>query len=107
MKKLTGFLLITLFFLVIYLLTWPVPIDPVAWEAPDDPGYTGPFEVNTRLAAIEKLPLDGPHGPEDIALDADGRIYAATHEGYIVRLENSSAKPEKWVNTGDVIQNHA
>jgi sugar lactone lactonase YvrE len=100
MKKIFSALLIFLFFLVIYLLTWPVPIDPVAWEAPDDPGYTGPSEVNTRLAAIEKLPLDGMHGPEDIALDTDGRIYAATHEGFIVHLENSSAKPEKWVNTG-------
>jgi len=100
MKKFFNALLIILFFLVIYLLTWPVPIDPVAWEAPENPGYTGPFEVNTRLANIETIPIEGAHGPEDIALDADGRIYAATHEGYIVRMENSSAHPEKWVNTG-------
>jgi sugar lactone lactonase YvrE len=100
MKKLTSALLIILFFLVIYLLTWPVPIDPISWEAPENPGYTGPFEVNTRLAKIEKLPIEGAHGPEDIALDADGRIYAATHEGFIVRMENSTSQPKKWVNTG-------
>lgn len=99
MKKWIGLLAVLLLLLVVYLLVWPTPIDPVAWEAPPDPGYTGPFEPNTRLAGIEKLPLAGVHGPEDIALDADGRIYAATHEGFIVRLENGRT-PEKWVNTG-------
>ena len=99
MKKWIGLLAVLLLLLVVYLLVWPTPIDPVAWEAPPDPGYTGPFEPNTRLAGIEKLPLAGVHGPEDIALDADGRIYAATHEGFIVRLENGR-EPEKWVNTG-------
>jgi len=99
MKKLIRSLIPILILIVIYLIAWPVPIDPVAWEAPPNPGYTGPFEVNTRLAGIEKLPLDGVHGPEDIALDADGRIYAATHEGFIVRMENGGT-PEKWVNTG-------
>jgi sugar lactone lactonase YvrE len=100
MKQLIGSLAVILILIIIYLLTWPVPIDPVSWEAPPNPGYTGPFEVNTRLSGIEKLPLEGVHGPEDIALSADGRIYAATHEGFIVRMENGSNKPEKWVNTG-------
>ncbi|PIP38270.1 MAG: strictosidine synthase [Desulfobacterales bacterium CG23_combo_of_CG06-09_8_20_14_all_51_8] len=99
MKKIIRSLAVILILIIIYLVTWPVPIDPVAWEAPPDPGYTGPFEVNTRLAGIEKLPLGDTHGPEDIALDADGRIYAATHEGFIVRMENGG-EPEKWVNTG-------
>lgn len=99
MKKLIGSLAVLFVLIVIYLLTWPTPIDPVAWEAPLNPGYTGPFEVNTRLAAIEKLPLVDTHGPEDIALGTDGRIYAATHEGFIIRMGNSG-KPEKWVHTG-------
>ena len=25
-----------------YLLAWPVPIAPVAWQAPPAPGYQGP-----------------------------------------------------------------
>ena len=100
MKKITGFLFITLIFIVIYLVTWPVPIDPVAWEPPPNPGYTGPFEVNTRLAAIERLPIKEAHGPEDIALDADGRIYAATHEGFIVRRKTDTARIHQRVNTG-------
>ncbi len=100
MKKFFSALICIIILLIIYLVAWPVPIAPVSWTAPENPGYTGPFEVNTRLAAIEKLPIEGAHGPEDIALDADGRVYAATHEGFIVRLENSNAEPEKWVNTG-------
>lgn len=100
MKKSTKFLLGIIILFIIYLVAWPVPIAPVSWESPPNPGYTGPFEVNTRLSGIEKLPLNGAHGPEDIALDTDGRIYAATSEGFIVRLENSNAEPEKWVNTG-------
>ncbi len=100
MKKISVLLALILVVGVVYLLAWPVPIDPVAWTAPPNPGYTGVFEVNTRLAGIEKLPLNGTHGPEDIAICTDGGIYAATHEGYIVRLANDTAPPEKWVHTG-------
>ena len=28
--------------LVAYLALWPVPVDPVAWTAPENGGYTGP-----------------------------------------------------------------
>lgn len=100
LKKLLTGLVVLIALLVVYLLTWPVPVDPEAWEAPPNPGYTGNFKANTRLSGIEKLPLAGLHGPEDIAIDAKGRIYAPTHEGIIVRLENSSAEPEKWADTG-------
>jgi hypothetical protein len=29
--------------LLLYLLLWPVPIDPVGWTPPEDPGLTGPW----------------------------------------------------------------
>ena len=100
LKKLLTGLAVLIALLVVYLLTWPVPIDPKAWDAPPNPGYTGDFETNTRLSGIEKLPLGGLHGPEDIAIDSAGRIYAPTHEGIIVRLAGASAEPKKWVDTG-------
>jgi len=53
----------------------------VAWTAPPNPGYTGPFEPNDRLKGIESLPVGDNHGPEAVAVDAEGRIYASTHEG--------------------------
>ena len=50
-----------------YLLLWPVPIDPVAWEAPENTGYVGDFEPNTELQALTRVSLQGHTGPEDIA----------------------------------------
>lgn len=85
---------------VLYFLLWPVPIKPVAWEAPPNPGYTGPYAVNTRLAGLTTFSLAGSHGPEDVALDAQGRIYAATHEGRIVRLQPDGSGAEVWAETG-------
>lgn len=86
--------------IVLYLVLWPVPIEPVAWEAPPNPGYTGPFAPNERLKGIETLSIGDNHGPEAIALDAEGRIYASTHEGRIVRLQADGTRPENWVETG-------
>jgi sugar lactone lactonase YvrE len=84
----------------LYLLLWPVPVKPVAWQAPAAPGYAGPFARNERLKGLEALPIGDNHGPETIALDAQGRIYAATHEGRIVRLLADGSNPDNWVTTG-------
>ena len=35
-----------------YLSFWPVAIDPVAWNAPEDKGYVGAFAANTQLANL-------------------------------------------------------
>lgn len=83
-----------------YLLAWPVPIEPVAWSAPADPGYSGPFAVNRRLAGLEILAIGDHHGPEEVVLDGRGRIYAATHEGRIVRLDPDGSNPQVWADTG-------
>ncbi|MEL7100520.1 MAG: SMP-30/gluconolactonase/LRE family protein [Pseudomonadota bacterium] len=72
--------------LVAYLALWPVPVQPVAWTAPENPGYTGPYALNTRLAALERIDIGPDTGPEDAAIGPDGLIYVATHEGNILRL---------------------
>ncbi len=92
-------LLILLLLIVLYFLAWPVPIEPVAWKAPPNPGYTGPFAQNELLKAIEFLKIGNNHGPEDVAVDDQGRIYLGTHEGVIVRLQPDGTRPENWVNT--------
>ena len=99
LKQMSWFLVCVILALVLYFCFWPVPVDPVAWEAPPNPGYKGPYAVNERLKGIKTLPIAGNHGPEDIALDQQGRIYAATHEGNIVRLDPDGSNPENWVNT--------
>lgn len=83
----------------VYLLAWPVPIAPVAWEAPDSPGFVGVFAANTRLADAETLSTLGEVGPEDFTVGMDGRLYAATEGGWIIRYDSTGGAPIKWVNT--------
>ena len=90
--------------LVAYLCLWPVPIDPVPWEAPPSPGLVSPFESNRALAGAELLPLGSGYGAETVAFGPDGLLYAALREGQIVRLvpvpgASATAKPEVFVDT--------
>jgi len=99
-RKFLAAIGLILIVVMVYLLVWPVPVRPVAWQAPVAPGYVGPFTRNERLKNLEMLPIGDNHGPETGALDAQGRIYAATHEGRIVRLRADGSNPENWVTTG-------
>lgn len=69
-----------------YLLLAPSPIDPVAFTPPDAMPLTGALEPNESLRSAEILARDQIHGPEDVDVDAEGRIYGATLDGRIVRL---------------------
>lgn len=93
-------LLLSLFLLLLYLIFWPLPIQPVAWQAPLDIGYQGKFASNLSLAKIQRLDIAGTHGPEAIAVDSEGAIYASTHEGWIIRIDPKTQESERWVNTG-------
>ena len=91
---------IALIALGLYLTLWPVPVDPRAWEAPGDIGFTGDFAPNDTLGNIRVISTFGNHGPEDIALDSQGRIYTGTEGGNILRFEPDGSAGEIWVNTG-------
>ena len=84
----------------IYLLAWPVPIIPEAWEAPPDQGYTGSFARNDRLKGFEYLPLAGQRGPEAMAIDSQGRLYVSTRGGWIMRFGAGGGAAQPWYNTG-------
>ena len=69
---------------VLYLLLWPVPISPVAWDSPKPPSMTGVYAKNDYLKNIEIFwENDGHYGPEDIAI-YDGNLYAGYHDGLIM-----------------------
>lgn len=86
---------------VLYLTLWPVPIDPVVWQPPRDPGFTGVFAPNDALAELEFAPLpEGEYGPEDVALDRNGAIYTGTAGGKIVRFQADFSGREIWADTG-------
>ena len=85
---------------VAYLLLAPVPINPGAWTPPVAPTLTGQYQQNTRLAPVEKLSLGDGHKPEDVALDADGKIYAGFEDGRIMVLQPDGTQPRVFANTG-------
>lgn len=87
------------FALVAYLLLWPVPIAPMAWNAPEDAGYSGAFERNERLAALQHLSLGDDEGPEHVMV-RDGWVYAAVASGAILRMKPDGSAREVAVNTG-------
>lgn len=82
-----------------YLVFWPVEVDPVAWQAPENLGYSGDFEKNQQLSQINRIELEGDIGPEDLALSNDGNVYFALLSGDIKFLDNQG-QIQSWVNTG-------
>jgi len=98
-KTLTG-LVGLLALLLLYLLLWPVPIDPVSWEAPVDSGLVDPFETNDILRKAKVFDLGDHEGPEDVAGGPDGLIYASTADGVIIRLRPDGSRIEVFAETG-------
>jgi sugar lactone lactonase YvrE len=86
-----------------YLLLWPVPIDPVAWQAPASPGIVGGFAVSERLSQLNKMPLSGGVGPETIALGSDGKLYTGVTGGDILRWNSDGSGLEVWANSGGLV----
>lgn len=84
---------------LVYLFFAPVRIAPAAWTPPANPGFTGPYEQNSRLASVQRLNLGPGHAPEDVAVDADGRIYAGFEDGRIVQFSADGAQPRVFANT--------
>lgn len=83
-----------------YLAFWPVPVVPVAWEAPAAPGYTGAHAPNTRLAQLQMIDLHGEVGPEHIAFGPDGKLYTTVASGNILRMMADGADQQVFANTG-------
>jgi sugar lactone lactonase YvrE len=86
--------------LLLYLVSWPVPIEPVSWDAPVDAGLVDPFESNDILSRAQLFDLGSHEGPEDIAGGPDGLIYAATADGVIIRLRPDGGGIEVFAETG-------
>lgn len=82
-----------------YLSFWPVAVDPIAWQAPANSGYTGAFSQNQRLSQIQRIELNGDIGPEDLALNKDNNVYFSLLSGDIKYLDEKG-QIHSWVNTG-------
>lgn len=87
--------------LLLYLFFWPVPIEPLVWTPPEPPPLTGVYEPNTRLAAVERLGAGAGVGPEDVAVDSQGRVYGGFADGRILRFQADGTQPQVFATTGD------
>lgn len=83
-----------------YLCFWPIPAEPVAWQALAPPGYVGAHASNTRLAGLNIIPLGQEYGPEHLALGPDGKLYAAMSSGSLVRMNPDGSDQQVFANTG-------
>lgn len=82
-----------------YLLLWPVPAQPVAWEVSQNSGYSGAHAANTRLANLQKINTGAELGPEHLAIGPDGKLYAAMASGNILQMQPDGSAQEVFVNT--------
>jgi sugar lactone lactonase YvrE len=98
-KRLGLFIALILTAALGYLLLAPVPITPGAWTPAPAPALTGQFEKNRRLSPVQKLSLGEGHNPEDVALDAEGKIYAGFEDGRIMVLQPDGTQPRVFANT--------
>ncbi|MCY1277262.1 Strictosidine synthase [compost metagenome] len=99
MKKLLGLVVLLLAGAAGYLAITPSPIDPLAWDAPTPPLMTGVMEPNDTLMKAELLAQGQIHGPEDTAVDGQGRVYAGLHDGRVVRI-GEGGQVETFADTG-------
>lgn len=91
---------IALLLATVYLLFWPVPVEPVGWEAPPDAGLVGPHAANSLLAPAVGIDLGRHAGPEDAAAGPDGQIYTTTENGVILQLSPDGQSVRVFADVG-------
>ena len=100
MKKIFFSIASLLVILAGYFLFWPVPIEPVAWNAPAAAGYTGPHAFNTGLSRLNLIDLGAEEGPEHIVLGKDGKLYVSVGSGNVLRMNPDGSGQEVFIRTG-------
>ena len=98
-RNILAFIVALIAATLVYLFFAPVSIAPAAWTPPVAPSLTGPYQQNSRLAPVQRLSLGQGHSPEDVAIDADGRIYGGLEDGRIVQLQPDGTQPRIFANT--------
>ena len=100
MRRLKTLLLVSLALIGLYLAAWPVPVEPVAWQAPRDRGLSGDFAANDALAGAGAVQLAAHEGPEDVAVGHDGALYATTAGGTVLRIDDDTHQVTEFAHPG-------
>jgi sugar lactone lactonase YvrE len=79
----------------LWAMYWPSAIDPIAWTP--TPGRS--FTPTAPLGDLLRVPLPNGHGPEDIAIDDQGRVYTGLDDGRILRWDRPDAPPVEIADT--------
>ncbi|MBW3618803.1 MAG: SMP-30/gluconolactonase/LRE family protein [Actinobacteria bacterium] len=67
-------------------------IRPERWTPPQDPGLAGEWAPTASLDAVERWEVPAK-GPEDVAVDAEGRVLTGLSDGRLVRFPAGGGEP--------------
>lgn len=100
MKKLLLVALIAFLAFIGYALFAPSPFDPQAWTPPTGPAANAGTETDRRaLAQAQRLAAGLATGPEDVAIDDQGRLYAGYDDGTIRRFDADGSNAQVFATT--------
>jgi len=86
MKKVILGIVGILAILIIIFLLQSAPIAPSAYTPPESQKLVGVLAPNNLLQKAELLALGKINGPEEVAVDSQGRVYGGTQDGKIMCL---------------------
>lgn len=86
MKKIILGIIGILAILIIIFFLQSAPIDPAAYNPPKSQELANVLAKNSLLQKAELLALGKINGPEEVAVDSQGRVYGGTQGGKIMRL---------------------
>ena len=74
-------------------------IEPVVWKPPPAPPRARSRSGPTPLTRPPLIPLDG-RAPEDVAVDADERLYTGVEDGRVFRIDPGEGHVELVADPG-------
>lgn len=83
--------------IVVYLLVAPTRVEPASWPTPPPAPLEGPWAPNEALRSHTRIATG--IGPEDVAVDATGRMYTGLQDGRVLVVE-ADGTMRTWCTTG-------
>lgn len=97
--RIIAVLLAVLGLVLLYVPLAPSPIDAAAHEPEPGRPLTGVLAPDEALRSTVLLAKGRVRGPEDVAVDTEGRVYGGQEDGLVVRVT-----PDPTVSGGEVVE---